>query len=173
MEILENRAEWLQTYTSVFLAKFYESGQTDWSIYPRPNNKYPITGKGIDLKTSRLIFITSAGGYLKDSQPPFDASNPLGDYSIRLWPTATAFSALAYAHDHYDHTAVNADPQVLVPLRHLEALVAQGEIGELAPQVISFSGYMPDATRVVDELIPAILDVATAERATAALLVPS
>lgn len=68
---------------------------------------------------------------------------------------------------------VNAEPQALVPLRYLEALVAQGEIGELAPQVISFSGYMPDATRVVDELIPAILDVATAERATAALLVPS
>lgn len=173
MIILERRGEWLQTYQNTFLAKFYESGQTDWSIYPRPNNQTPIAGKGIELSQSRLILITSAGGYLKDDQIPFEAHNPLGDYSIRLWPTTTPFSALAYAHEHYDHTAVNTDPQVLVPLRHLEALVNNGEIGALATQVISFSGYMPDVTRVIDELIPSVIEAATAEQADAALLVPS
>jgi hypothetical protein len=88
-------------------------------------------------------------------------------------PSATPLGALSFAHDHYDHTAVNQDPQVLVPLRHLDNLVAAGAIGELAPVMVSFMGYQPDATRVVDETIPAILQVAQAAQVRAALLVPS
>jgi hypothetical protein len=33
---------------------------------------------------------------------------------------------------------VNADPQVLLPIRHLEELVAEEQIGELTSNVISF-----------------------------------
>ena len=119
------------------------------------------------------MFITTAGAYLADAQQPFDAPNPLGDYTIRQFPVDTPFEALAYAHEHYNHTDVNADPQVLLPLRHLEQMVAEGKIGELAPSVISFSGYHPDIVRVVNKLTPAILDVAKAEKPDAVLLVPA
>jgi hypothetical protein len=61
----------------------------------------------------------------------------------------------------------------LVPLRHLEDLVTEGVIGEMAPSVMSFMGYQPDVTRVIDELIPPILEVAQAEEVQAALLVPA
>ena len=142
-------------------------------MYNRPKNSAAPAGKVIALSNSRLVLISSAGGYLRDSQVPFDAPNPLGDYTIRLFPSATPFAALAYAHEHYDHTAVNADPQVLVPLHHLADLVAEGAIGDLAPSVISFSGYQPDVTQLLDQTIPSIVQAIQAEQADAALLVPA
>lgn len=86
---------------------------------------------------------------------------------------ATPLSEIAYAHDHYDYTAVNADPQVLLPLGHLAEMVAEVRLGGLTPNVISFRGYQPDVGRVLDELIPAIRAAVRAEGADAALLVPS
>ena len=97
----------------------------------------------------------------------------MGDYTIRRIPAATPLSDIAYAHTHYDHAAVDADPQVLVPLRHLDKMVENGTIGQLTGNFVSFMGYQPDVTRVLDETIPAIIEAASQERATAALLVPA
>lgn len=172
MEILENRDQWREIY-EVWLGHFQQTGEFNWKNYNRPRNSTAPSGKGIDLSRSRLMLISSAGGYLRDEQEPFDAANPLGDYSIRVVPSDTPLGRLAYSHDHYDHAAVDADAQVLVPLRHLADLVHEGIIGELAPSFVSFMGYQPDATRVIDETIPAILEVARTEQIDAALLVPS
>lgn len=173
MEILEDRTAWEAAFRAGWLAHFERTGETDFKQYNRPKNTAAPAGRGIDLRASRLVFISSAGGYLPASQEPFDAANPLGDYSLRLLPTGSPFDAIAYAHDHYDHTAVNADPQVLLPLGHLADLVVTGAIGELTPNMISFMGYQPDVGRVIDELIPAIINAVQAEQAHGALLVPS
>ncbi|MDJ0757441.1 MAG: glycine/sarcosine/betaine reductase selenoprotein B family protein [Ardenticatenaceae bacterium] len=173
MEILENREAWQAAYKEGWLAHWRKTGETNWKIYNRPNHKTAPSGKGIDLSQSRLLLISSAGGYLPASQNPFDAENDLGDYSIRQFSIDSAPTDIAFAHTHYDHTAVNEDQQVLLPLRHLKEMVSAGEIGELAPQVISFMGYQPDAVRVVDECIPLIIAAAQAQNAQAALLVPS
>lgn len=173
MEILENRAAWEAAYQTGWLAHYQQTGQLDWKLYNRPRNSQPVSGAGINLRQRRLVLIASAGAYLRETQTPFDAPNPLGDYSVRTFPVWTEFSQIAFAHDHYDHTAVNADPQVLLPLHHLDDLVAEGNLGDLAPRVINFSGYLPDVGRVLDETIPAILHEAHAQNARAALLVPA
>jgi hypothetical protein len=173
VDILENLAEWTTTFEAGWLAYYRETGITDFKQYNRPKNKTVPGSPGIDLSQSRLIFISTAGAYLAGSQIPFDAADDFGDYSIRLFPTSTPFEALAYAHDHYDHRAVETDPQVLLPLRHLEDLVQEDVIGELAPSVISFMGYQPDVRRVIDQLIPAVVDAVEAELPDAALLVPA
>ena len=173
IDILEERDDWYEKYKSIWLAHYHETGETKWDIYPRPDNKTAPAGKAVDLSKSRLLLITSAGGFLKASQKRFDDENDLGDYTLRTFPTSTALSELAFAHTHYDHQAVDEDPQVLVPLRHLEDMVREGIIGELTENVITFCGYMPDMGRVIDELIPAILEIANAERSHAALLVPA
>lgn len=172
-EILEQREAWQATFQQGWLAHFEQTGERDWQQYQWAKNSGAPAGPPIDLARSRLLLISSAGSYLRDQQQPFDAANPLGDYTIRTFPSATALSGLAYAHEQYDHTAVEADPQVLVPLRHLDDLVAEGRIGALTPSVVSFMGYQPDLSRLIDELIPAILTVAQNEQADAALLVPS
>ena len=156
-----------------FLENFTETGEVNWKRYPRIKNRTAPAGPGVDLSKSRLMLVTTAGGYLKDAQTAFDTANVLGDYSVRLFPVTTAFDDIAYAHEHYDHAAVNEDPQVLLPLSHLEDMVAEGLIDELAPTVVSFSGYHPDITSVMNVTIPAILEAAKGERADAVLLVPS
>ena len=173
VDILEHRDEWQQKYDSTWLAHYQETGETKWDIYPRPDNKIAPAGSAVDLSKSRLLLITSAGGYLEAGQERFDDENDLGDYSLRTFPTSTALTELAFAHTHYDHQFVDEDPQVLVPLRHLEDMVREGIIGELTTQVISFCGYMPDMGCLIDETISQIIDIANAERSHAALLVPA
>lgn len=173
MEILEDRAAWEAAFRAGWLAHYERTGTTDFKQYNRPKNSAAPAGRSVDLRRSRLVLISAAGGYLPATQEPFDAANLLGDYTIRLIPTGTPLSDIAYAHDHYDHTAVNADPQVLLPLGHLAELVAEEQIGALTSNVVSFMGYQPDVGRVLDELIPAIRAAVAAEGAQAALLVPS
>lgn len=172
MSILDNDSSWSTEFRQGWLARFQQTGKFYWDAYVRPKNQTAISGTGIDLKSSRLMFISSAGTYLSDSQQPFDAGNPLGDYTVRVFAADTPFEKLAYAHEHYDHTAINADPQVLLPLGHLHEMVAKGEIGSLTA-VVSFMGYQPDVSRLLSETIPAILEVARAEKAQGALLVPA
>jgi hypothetical protein len=172
MEILEHRDAWYQTYRDGWLATYEQTGKPGWKQYKRPHNEEYPRGAGISLSSSRLMLITSAGGYLTASQMPYDDQSDLGDYTIRMFANDTPLEALAFAHTHYDHTAVNRDPQVLVPLLHLQAMVAEGKIGGLT-WVVSFMGYQPDATRVIDETIPLIVEAAQRENAQAALLVPS
>lgn len=173
MDVLEQRELWLAAFQAGWLAHYEQTGETNWKLYNRPTNTTAPAGKAVDLAQSRLVLISSAGGYLPATQPPFDAANKLGDYSIRQYPSATPLNEIVYAHDHYDHTAVLQDPQVLVPLRHLDELVAAGSIGELAPNVISFMGYQPFVTHTLDQTIPAVLAAVAAEQAHAALLVPA
>lgn len=173
MDILENRSEWQAAYTEGWLREYQQTGIANWKLYQRPRNSAPIPAPGIDLSASRLVLISSAGGYLPTSQPAYDTDNDLGDYTIRLIPTASPLEDIAYAHTHYNHTAVDQDAQVLVPLRHLEDLVREGVIGTLTDSFISFMGYQPDVTRVLDETIPAVIAAVKAEQADAALLVPS
>ena len=173
MDILENPKEWLHNFQQGWLAHFEETGMVDWKRYVRPRNHLSPSGPGINLAESRLLLISSAGAYLHESQEPFDSPNQFGDYSMRLFPSDTSFKSLSFSHDHYDHQYVDKDPQVLLPLRHLEEMVSEGVVGELAPNVISFSGYHPNVIRVVKELIPAILKVAKEDQVNAALLVPA
>ncbi len=173
MEILESKAEWAATYRDGFLAHYEATGELDFKQYKRVRNQSAPGGKGIDLSASCLALISTAGFYLRDSQTPFDAANKLGDYSIRLFPSSTPPGAWDIAHEHYDHKYVKEDSQVLLPMRHLESMVEEGIIGEIAPSVVNFSGYQPDVIRVVDEMIPQIVREMKEEQVSAALLVPS
>ena len=173
MDILENRDAWTTNFRAGWLATAQATGKLDWKLYQRPANTQPVSGKAVDLPRARLVLISSAGAFLPASQAPFDAPNPYGDYTIRSVPIWTPISAIAYAHDHYDHAAVDADPDVLVPVRRLDEMVSAGAIGALADDFISFGGYQPDLGQVIDVTIPAIVREVKALGADAALLVPA
>lgn len=173
MEIVENLDAWYEEFQTGWLGHFEQTGQIDFSLYKRPKNETSPGKAGIDLSKSRLMLITTSGAYLRDTQVPFDAENDLGDYSIRTLPSTVSYDAIDYAHTHYDRTAVRQDPQVLMPLTYLRDKVAAGEIGELAPSIVSFCGYQPNLKKVVEEMIPQIVDIALAEKIDGALLVPA
>jgi D-proline reductase (dithiol) PrdB len=172
LSIVEQPLEWLQAFQDNWLAHLEKTGETNWSVYTRVYNKLTPSGKGIQLNTSRLLFITSIGAFIPGQHPPFDEFNPLGDYSIRLIPSDTPLKNLDFSNAHIDLSAVQQDPQTLLPLGLLQSFVEQGKLGELAPEFISFNGYHPHAIRVVKELIPTILKTAKKQQVDAALLVP-
>lgn len=177
VDIIENRKAWVKHFAEVFMPQFLtsyeETGKMAYKDYEYVKHEQSVGGKGIDLSNSRLAFISSGGAYLKDSQTPFSAADPYGDYTSRLLPQSTTPDDIAIAHDHYDHTAVLEDMQSLIPLRHLETLQNEGVIGELAPNWVSYSGYHPDVVRVVDVLAPQIYEQLKEMDVQAALLVPS
>jgi hypothetical protein len=171
-EIVEGLDAWQEEFEKGWLASYRQTGVIHWKQYRPPINRQSVSGAGINPKVSRVMLISSAGAYLPPTQQPFDAQDPFGDYSLREIPANVDLKQLAYAHDHYDHTAVNADPQVLLPLDHLRRFAAEGMIGHLT-NIASFMGYQPDVSRVVKQTIPTILQFAKKEQAQAALLVPS
>lgn len=172
-EIFDSQPEWQVQFDSGWWAHYQNNGAIDWSLYPRPRNREAVGVPGVLLSESRLLFVTSAGAYLPASQERFDDENDLGDYGIRTIPSDTPLEEIAYAHTHYPHDAVNADPQVLLPLRHLETLQSAGDIGELAPNIVSFMGYQPLVPRVVTETAPQVVAYAKEAAVRAALLVPA
>ena len=173
LEVFENPKEWLFDFQEGFLEDYHSTGKLNWNKYSRPRNQYAPSGNSIDLASSRILLVTSSGAYLKNQQIPFDSVNPLGDYTIRTFDSSTAFKDICFSHQHFDHRFVNQDPQVLLPMQHMQDFKEQGLIGDLAPQVVSFMGYQPHVMRVVKELAPAIQAEVRRQRADAVLLIPT
>ncbi|MBI3158677.1 MAG: hypothetical protein HYZ26_03630 [Chloroflexi bacterium] len=173
LTVLEAPLEWLRAFQQGWLAHYEQTGEMDWARYTRPFNRLAPSGPGIRLERSRILLVSSAGGYLKDSQTPFDTADPLGDYSLRLLPSETPLEQVAFAHAHYDHAVVDEDPQTLLPLDHLRQLQSEGFFKQLLPVTVSFMGHQPNALRTVKELVPAIIEAARSLKAHAALLVPA
>lgn len=172
MAILDDRAAWHTNFRESWLAHVEATGTADWKRYAYGKNTTDVAGPGTTLASARLLFVTSSGAYLRDAQEPFDAANVHGDTSHRLFHRSTPLERLAFAHEHYDHAYVDQDAQSLVPLRHMDALEDDGVVASWAPTVFSFSGYVPDATRVVDDVVPPLLELAAEEEVDGALLVP-
>lgn len=173
MEILENAKAWKQQYEEKVIQPYYQSGEFDFINYKFARNEGSPAGKGIPLSSANLLLISSSGAYQPDKHEPFDAENPLGDYSIRQIPTGADLGEFNYAHEHYDHSYVNMDSGTLVPLSLLKDKVKSGELGGLTARWVSFMGYQPDAYRVATETTPVVVEAAKELHATAALLVPA
>lgn len=172
MNIVDDRDAWFAHFSEGFLAHHEATGETDFKQYRYVKNTQAPSGPGLDLASKKLLLVTSSGAYLRRSQAAFDAPNPLGDYGVRALPQSTPLDEIAFAHEHYDHRYVDEDAQAVLPLRLMETLASEGRVGALAEMVVSFHGYTPDITRVLDETIPEILGMAKAQQVDAALLVP-
>lgn len=171
-EIMENAEQWSKNFTAGWLEHLTRTGKIDWDQYRYLRNRTPIVSSGLNLSRARLLLVSTAGAYDPSCQDPFDAASPLGDYSLRTFSTSLPLSELSYAHEHYDHTARQQDPRVNLPQGYLAEMVNEEELGELAPTMVSLSGYHPDAKAVVDQVIPQIQEVARQVAAEAVLLVP-
>jgi D-proline reductase (dithiol) PrdB len=80
------------------------------------------------LTESRIALLTSAGIYLKGSQPSFDvdreSSEPgWGDPTWRAIPASTPPGELAVAHLHINDEDILTDPEIALPMRLLAELV--------------------------------------------------
>jgi D-proline reductase (dithiol) PrdB len=97
------------------------------------------------LSELRVALGTSGGVYVK-TQPPFDMISHAGDDSVRWIPGHADSRDLRFAHDHYDHTDADQDPNCMFPLDRLRELAAEKVIGSVAAEHVSFMGFVPEPT---------------------------
>lgn len=108
------------------------------------------------LSELRVALATSGGAYVKGREP-FDMVSRSGDSSVRWIPSDTDIADLRFAHDHYDHTDADRDPNCMLPVEILNQLVAEETVGAAAPHHLGFMGWIPDPTRFVKETIPSVV----------------
>lgn len=123
------------------------------------------------LAASRLALLSS-GGATAPGQARFETGKT-GDASFRSFPADTDPAGLRFDHPHYDTELAREDPDCILPLRLLRALVEAGEVGELAPSAVSMMGYVPLTRSVVEGSAPAIGELMQGEEVDAALLCPA
>jgi D-proline reductase (dithiol) PrdB len=136
------------------------------------NRRAPFTPARRALPMLNLALISSAGAYI-DGTPAFDTSSTTGDTSFREIPIEVEESDLRFAVRGYDPSAVREDANSALPVGRLLEFEKNGIIGQLNPVFWSFCGFIPDAGRLVDELVPKLVERVRRYEVQAALLVPA
>ena len=136
------------------------------------NRRAPFTPARRALPMLNLALISSAGAYI-DGTTAFDTNAAGGDLSFREIPIEVEQSDLRFAARGYDPTAVQKDANSQLPVARLLEFEQNGIIGQLNPVFWSFCGFIPDAARMVDELVPNLVDRVRRYEVQAALLVPA
>ena len=130
------------------------------------------------LAEARVALLSSAGLYLRDRQPPFDAAgeraNPMwGDPSWRAIPRSARQGDLGMMHLHVNEADVMTDHEVALPLRGLEELVGAGVVGASADTHFSVMGYQEEGLEVWrTRTAPEIVEVLRDERVDGLVLAP-
>jgi D-proline reductase (dithiol) PrdB len=119
-----------------------------------------------------LALISSAGAYLNGTNS-FDTPAPGGDLSFREIPTQIEAEDLRFAARGYDPAAVQSDRNSLLPIDRLFEFESNGIIGQLNPVFWSLCGFIPDATGLVEETIPRLVERVKRYEVQAALLIPA
>jgi len=131
------------------------------------------------LAESRIALLTSAGLYLKGSQPCFDVereqSHPeWGDPTWRTIPSSARAEDLAVAHLHIDDENISSDPEIALPMRLLEELAGEGVVAGATADHLSVMGYQDrDLGGWRDTTAPAIVAHLRDQGADALLLAPA
>lgn len=174
MEIIEQIEEWRKRYADWL--REHGAAQTNGDVgesYPFVVNKRaPFTPARRALPMLNLAVISSAGAYLDGTQP-FNVSDAAGDASFREIPIEIGPDDLKFAARGYDPAAVHADLNTQLPLQRLAEFEANRIIGQLNPVFWSFSGFIPNAANVVDEMLPRLQERVRRYEVQAALLIPA
>ncbi len=141
----------------------------EWQAYDAFS---PLNPLRVPLARARVAFVTTAGAHLAE-QPPFDVRAPAGDASYRAIPSATPLGSVQLSHPGYDTRQASADKNVVLPLDHLRAAAEMGRIGELAPWVYSFMGYIADPDPLLRGSAPEVAGRLRADKVDLVLLAPT
>ncbi len=174
MEIIENIDEWRGRYADWVKDRSGISGNGDvGESYPFVRNKRaPFIPARRALSMLSLALISSAGAYL-DGTEPFDIQSAEGDLNFREIPIEIEAEDLRFVARGYDPGAVQADFNAQLPLKRLAEFEANQIIGQLNPVFWSFCGFIPNAARLVDEMLPRLVERVKRYEVQAVLLIPA
>ena len=166
MELIEKQSE--------FEGRFAKwNGNDDLRNYPFVENVYaPFTPARRSLPMLNLALISSAGAYI-DGTEPFNLDTGDGDISYKEIPLEVEAEDLEYAAKGYETTAVREDMNSQIPVERLLEYEENAVIGRLNHVWWSLSSYIPNATKIADELAPKIAERLIRYEVQAALLIPA
>jgi D-proline reductase (dithiol) PrdB len=95
-----------------------------------------------------------------------------GDDSARWIPGDVETKDLRFAHDHYDHTDLDRDPNCMFPLDRLRELAADGVVGSVARWHVGFMGWIPDPHRFARETVPQMVERLSGDHVDVVVLSP-
>jgi hypothetical protein len=130
------------------------------------------------LADARIALVTSAGLYLKDEQPPFDADRERreptwGDPTHRVLPAGVTTAVVGMTHLHVNNDDILADHNVALPTDVLEQLAAEGVIAGQTAHHYSVMGYQQAGVEVWrGETAPAIASQLRDDGADGVVLAP-
>ncbi|HEX8140829.1 MAG TPA: hypothetical protein VF544_24900 [Pyrinomonadaceae bacterium] len=173
METIERIEEWRERYSRWRQAGGASARDSLGDDYPFVENKRaPFRPLRRALPMLNLGLISSAGAYI-DGTDPFDTHAPEGDLSFREIPREVEAEDLRFAARSYSAAAVTADTNSQVPIPRLYEFSSNGIIGQLNPVWWSFNGFIPDAARMAETMLPALVESVKRYEVQAALLVPA
>jgi len=172
VDIIEDIEDWRRRFDAWRPGSGNEAGDF-LSDYPFvKNRRAPFTPARRALPMLNLALISSAGAYI-DGTTPFDTSSAGGDLSFREIPLEVEGADLRFAARGYDLAAVQKDANAQLPVARLLEFEQNGIIGQLNPVFWSFCGFIPDAGKIVDDLVPKLVERVRRYQVQAALLVPA
>ena len=142
--------------------------------YPwRRIDPVPVATLHKPLAAAKVALVTTAG-LVVPGEAPFDAAVRGGDVSFRVIPEGTQVSALEEHHrsDSFDHSGIERDRNLALPLDRLRELAAEGAIGSVAPRHLSFMGSITAPGRLVRDSAPRAADLLLEDGVDVALLFP-
>ena len=169
MDIIEDTENWQRRYEG------WKSSSAAENLDDYPwvrNRRAPFTPARRALPMLNLALISSAGAYI-DGTPAFDTSVAAGDANFREIPIEVESPDLRFSVRGYDGAAIHQDLNSQIPIERLLEFEKNGIIGQLNPVFWSFCGYIPDATRIVENLAPSLVERAQRYEVQAALLIPA
>ncbi|HXD32703.1 MAG TPA: glycine/sarcosine/betaine reductase selenoprotein B family protein [Pyrinomonadaceae bacterium] len=169
METIEQFDEWRRRFADWN----QPGGKSDIDeSYPWVQNRHsPFLPARRALPMLNLALISSAGAFI-DGSEPFNNSAE-GDFTFREIPVQVEGEDLQFAGRGYDQTAVRQDLNSQVPLARLFEFQQNGIIGQLNSVFWSFSGFVTNAARLADEMLPKLVERLNRYEIQAALLIPA
>lgn len=174
MEIIERQDDWHRHYEHWQESRTRGSPRSDvGGDYPFVSNRRaPFTPARRALPMMNLALITSTGAYINGTDS-FDVNVVGGDTRFREIPREVEAEDLLYCARGWDTAAVTRDRNAQVPIDRLAEFEGNGIIGQLNPVWWSFCGHIPDAGKLVDEMLPRLIERVKRYEVQAALLIPA
>ncbi|MEJ2079323.1 MAG: glycine/sarcosine/betaine reductase selenoprotein B family protein [Acidobacteriota bacterium] len=125
------------------------------------------------LCESRLALVTTAALYAPD-QEPFDEKFRGGDFSYRVLDSEVDLASLRMGHRSlsFDHSGVEQDPNLALPLDRFRELERDGIIGSLNQRHYSFMGSITAPGRLLAQTAPMSAQALQRDDVDAAFLTP-
>ena len=138
----------------------------------------PWTPLAKPLSECRVSLVTTAGIYVKDVDPPFDAERekrePMwGDPTYRRIPRDVRQEQIGASHLHINNRDLLEDVNTVLPIGRLLELESEGVVGSLAPTNYSFMGYQMNNAEWREKYGPEVAGLMKDEAVDVALLTPA